>query len=44
VVDDKEVVRQTLAVAGIQPLPGPFLDFLDQAIKERTAKGMAPGD
>ena len=77
VVDDKDVVRKALAEAGIQPLPGPFLDFLDpwgnrieivsydniqftkapnvlrgmglthllkneQAIKELTAKGMAP--
>lgn len=29
VVDDKEAVRQALADAGIEPLPGPFLDFLD---------------
>jgi lactoylglutathione lyase len=29
VVDDKEAVRKALADAGIQPLPGPFLDFLD---------------
>lgn len=29
VVDDKEAVRQALAEAGIEPLPGPFLDFLD---------------
>jgi lactoylglutathione lyase len=29
VVDDKEVVRKALADAGIAPLPGPFLDFLD---------------
>src|SRR6187200_3284630 len=29
VVDDKEAVRKALAEAGIQPLPGPFLDFLD---------------
>jgi hypothetical protein len=29
VVDDKDAVRKALAVAGIQPLPGPFLDFLD---------------
>lgn len=29
VVDDKEAARQALAEAGIQPLPGPFLDFLD---------------
>jgi lactoylglutathione lyase len=77
VVDDKDAVRKALAEAGIQPLPGPFLDFLDpwgnrleivgyenvqftkapnvlrgmelthlykneQAIKELTAKGMAP--
>lgn len=28
-VDDKEAVRQALAEAGIEPLPGPFLDFLD---------------
>ena len=77
VVDDKDAVRKALANAGIQPLPGPFLDFLDpwgnrieivgydnvqftkapnvlrgmglthlsknkQAIKELTAKGMAP--
>jgi catechol 2,3-dioxygenase-like lactoylglutathione lyase family enzyme len=77
VVDDREVVRKALAEAGIQPLPGPFLDFLDpwgnrieivgydnvqftkapsvlrgmglthlskneNAIKELTAKGMAP--
>jgi lactoylglutathione lyase len=29
VVDDKEVARQALIEAGITPLPGPFLDFLD---------------
>jgi len=29
VVDDKEAVRQSLADAGVEPLPGPFLDFLD---------------
>ena len=29
VVDDKEAVRKALSEAGIQPLPGPFLDFLD---------------
>src|SRR5438477_11282120 len=29
VVDDKERVRQALADAGVEPLPGPFLDFLD---------------
>src|ERR1700731_4754563 len=29
VVDDKEMVRKALADAGIQPLPGRFLDFLD---------------
>jgi len=29
VVDDKDAVRKGLADAGIQPLPGPFLDFLD---------------
>src|SRR5688572_9311310 len=29
VVDDKEKVRKALAEAGITPLPGPFLDFLD---------------
>jgi len=29
VVDDKEAVREALADAGIEPLPGPFLDFLD---------------
>jgi lactoylglutathione lyase len=29
VVDDKEAVRQALAEAGVEPLPGPFLDFLD---------------
>jgi lactoylglutathione lyase len=29
VVDDKEVARQALIAAGIEPLPGPFLDFLD---------------
>ncbi len=29
VVDDKDAVRATLAAAGIKPLPGPFLDFLD---------------
>ena len=77
VVDDKDAVRTALADAGVQPLPGPFLDFLDpwgnrieivsyenvqftkaanvlrgmrlthlskneQALKELTAKGMAP--
>ena len=29
VVDDKEAVRKALAETGIEPLPGPFLDFLD---------------
>ncbi len=29
VVDDKEAVRQALAEAGIEPLPGRFLDFHD---------------
>jgi lactoylglutathione lyase len=29
VVDDKDAVRKALAEAGINPLPGPFLDFLD---------------
>jgi catechol 2,3-dioxygenase-like lactoylglutathione lyase family enzyme len=29
VVDDKDTVRKSLADAGITPLPGPFLDFLD---------------
>src|SRR5262245_45510032 len=29
VVDNKDAVREALADAGIQPLAGPFLDFLD---------------
>jgi lactoylglutathione lyase len=29
VVDDKEAVRKALAEAGVKPLPGRFLDFLD---------------
>ena len=29
VVDDKEAVREALANAGVEPLLGPFLDFLD---------------
>jgi lactoylglutathione lyase len=29
VVDDKDAVRKALTEAGIQPLPGPFLDLLD---------------
>jgi catechol 2,3-dioxygenase-like lactoylglutathione lyase family enzyme len=29
VVDDKEAVRRALSEAGIEPLPGPFLDFMD---------------
>ena len=29
VVDDKEAARQALADAGVDALPGPFLDFLD---------------
>jgi predicted enzyme related to lactoylglutathione lyase len=29
VVDDKDAVRKALAEVGIEPLPGPFLDFLD---------------
>ncbi len=29
VVDDKEAVRQALAAAGVEPLPGRFLDFRD---------------
>ena len=29
VVDDKEAVREALTAAGVAPLPGRFLDFLD---------------
>jgi lactoylglutathione lyase len=29
VVDDKQAVRAALTEAGIEPLPGPFLDFRD---------------
>ena len=29
VVDDKELVRRTLEEAGVEILPGPFLDFRD---------------
>ena len=29
VVDDKEAVRQALIEAGVEIVPGPFLDFLD---------------
>ena len=29
VVDDKDAVRRALADAGVETLPGPFLDFLD---------------
>src|SRR5215467_243910 len=29
VVDDKDAARKALADAGVQTLPGPFLDFLD---------------
>jgi catechol 2,3-dioxygenase-like lactoylglutathione lyase family enzyme len=29
VVDDKKAVRRALEEAGIAPIPGPFLDFLD---------------
>jgi len=29
VVDDKDAARKALADAGVKPLPGPFLDFLD---------------
>src|SRR5882757_384544 len=29
VVDDKEAVRRALAEAGVDTLPGPFLDFID---------------
>ena len=29
VVDDKGAVREALVNAGIEPLPGPFLDFVD---------------
>jgi catechol 2,3-dioxygenase-like lactoylglutathione lyase family enzyme len=29
VVDDKEAVRRALAEAGVEILPGPFLDFRD---------------
>jgi predicted enzyme related to lactoylglutathione lyase len=29
VVDDKERARRALAAAGVETLPGPFLDFLD---------------
>src|SRR6195256_3102266 len=31
VVDDKEAVRRALAEAGVETLPGQFLDFLDSA-------------
>ena len=30
VVDDKEAVRRALAEAGVEPVPGPFLDFRDR--------------
>jgi catechol 2,3-dioxygenase-like lactoylglutathione lyase family enzyme len=29
VVDDKDAVRRALTESGIEPLPGPFLDFRD---------------
>jgi lactoylglutathione lyase len=29
VVDDKEAVRRAMAEAGVEALPGPFLDFMD---------------
>jgi lactoylglutathione lyase len=29
VVDNKDAVRKAITDAGIKPLPGPFLDFLD---------------
>src|SRR4029453_6815888 len=29
VVDDKDAVREALAAAGIEMMPGPFFDFLD---------------
>jgi catechol 2,3-dioxygenase-like lactoylglutathione lyase family enzyme len=29
VVDDKDSVRRALIEAGVEPLPGPFLDFCD---------------
>jgi len=29
VVDDKDAVRKAMAEAGIEPVPGPFLDFSD---------------
>ncbi len=29
VVDDKEAVREAMKEAGVEPLPGPFLDFRD---------------
>jgi lactoylglutathione lyase len=29
VVDDKEAVRRAMAEAGVEALPGPFLDFTD---------------
>ena len=29
VVDDKDAVKSALADMGVEPLPGPFLDFLD---------------
>jgi lactoylglutathione lyase len=29
VVDDRQAVRRALAAAGVEPLPGRFLDFLD---------------
>jgi lactoylglutathione lyase len=38
VVDDKEAVRKALVDAGIELVPGPFLDFLDPwAIASRSS-------
>ena len=34
VVDDKEAVREALVKAGVEALPGPFLDFLDRGATE----------
>src|SRR5512132_467078 len=39
VVDDKDAVRKALTDAGIEPLPGPFLDFLIRGATASRSSG-----
>ena len=40
VVDDKDAVRSAMAEAGVEALPGPFLDFRDPWNIARTGRSL----